>query len=253
MTDEQKFFFDLKGWLLLPSVLSAGECAAVREHLKSGGDAFSGPSEALLDHPAVADVLSEILGGGPSPEEYWNFRCEGAFVTIRQQGWTPSGTDRPHGGAGIGPISYSTNGRTIHSGLTRVVWEINPVGHGDGGTLFLSGTHKSAFAQPDCVHEPDNRHMETYSCPEGSVIVFTESLLHAATAWKKPDGERMAIFYAYNSIAAQYHRLNLPHERIQAMPPKRRSLFRGVYVHDFTVKPHEAGGNTDYSIDNRSL
>lgn len=26
MTDEQKFFFDLKGWLLLPGVLEAGEC-----------------------------------------------------------------------------------------------------------------------------------------------------------------------------------------------------------------------------------
>ena len=30
----------------------------------------------------------------------------------------------------------------VHSGLTRVVWELNEVAPGDGGTLFLSGSHK---------------------------------------------------------------------------------------------------------------
>jgi hypothetical protein len=28
---------------------------------------------------------------------------------------------------------------------------------------------------------------------------------------------------------AQWHRLSLPHEQIMAMPPKRRSLFRGIW------------------------
>ena len=36
MTDEQKFFFDLKGWLLLPGVLSDAECGSVKEHLQAG-------------------------------------------------------------------------------------------------------------------------------------------------------------------------------------------------------------------------
>jgi hypothetical protein len=253
MTDEQKYFFDLKGWLLRPSVLSAAESDAVRKHLKEGGDSFSGPAQELLDHPRVADVLSEVLGGGPSPEDYYNFRCEGSFVTIRQAGWTPSVTDIPHGGPGIGSMAYQTNGRTLYSGLTRVVWELNPVREGDGGTLFLTGSHKASFPQPPCVREKDNSYMESYECPAGSVLFFTESLLHAATTWKNPEVERVAIFTAYNSIPSQYHRLNLPHEQIQAMPPKRRTLFRGVYVHDFTIRPHEAGGNHYYSADNRSL
>lgn len=253
MTDDAKFFFDLRGWLLLPAVLSDTECRTVIAHLKQGGSSFTGPAQELLDHPVVADILSEVLGGGPSPEEYYNFRCEGSFTTIRQAGWKPGGTEHPHGGPGVGPITYQTNGRSVYSGLTRVVWELNPVDKGDGGTLFLSGTHKAAFPQPGCVREPDNPHMESYSCPAGSVILFTESLLHAATAWKNPDRERVAIFSAYNSILSQYHRLNLDHALIEDMPPKRRSLFRGVYAHDFTVRPHDAGGNRQYSIDNRSL
>jgi hypothetical protein len=37
------------------------------------------------------------------------------------------------------------------------------------------------------------------------------------------------------------------------MPPKRQSLFRGVYAHDFTARPHEAGDNRQYSAANRAL
>lgn len=253
MTDEQKFFFDLRGWMLIPAVLDDSECEAVRVHLLSGGGPYDGPAQRLLDHPAVVDILSEILGGGPCPDDRYDFRCEGAFVTIRSQGWTPSGTERPHGGPGVGPQSYKTDGRLIYAGLTRVVWELNPVRRGDGGTLFLSGSHRSSFPYPPSVLAPDNPHLEDYACPPGSVLIFTESLLHAATVWKNPEVQRVAIFYAYNHYSAQYHRLNLAHEKVLAMPEKRRTLFRGVYIHDFTVRPHEEGSNRYYSESNRAL
>jgi hypothetical protein len=253
MTDEQKYFFDLRGWMLLPGVIAEAECASIRAHLKEGGSPFTGPAQELLDHPSVVEVLSEILGGGTSPEDYYEFRCEGSFVTLRQQGWTPKGTEQPHGGPAISPQHYRTDGQRIYSGLTRVVWELNPVNHGDGGPLFLSGSHKASFPQPPSVLMPDNPHLQDYACPAGSALIFTESTLHAATSWKNPDVERIAIFSAYNHYSAQYHRLNLDPEIIAAMPPKRQSLFRGVYVHDFAIRPHEEGGNRYYSETNRSL
>jgi hypothetical protein len=37
------------------------------------------------------------------------------------------------------------------------------------------------------------------------------------------------------------------------MPPKRQSLFRGVYAHDFSARPHAAGDNRYYGAENRSL
>ena len=43
----------------------------------------------------------------------------------------------------------------------------------------------------------------------------------------------MAIFNCYSNADAQYHKLCLPQEVIEAMPPKRRTLFRGVWHHDF--------------------
>ena len=39
----------------------------------------------------------------------------------------------------------------VHSGLTRVVWELNPVTKASGGTRFLSGSHKAAFIPPEEV------------------------------------------------------------------------------------------------------
>lgn len=82
MTDEQKFLFDLKGWLLLAAVLTEREIAAVRSHLADGGDGWTGPAQALLDHPAIVEVLNEILSERPPAEDYYNFRCEGSSEKI---------------------------------------------------------------------------------------------------------------------------------------------------------------------------
>jgi hypothetical protein len=256
MTEEQKFLFDLKGWLLIPAVLKEAEIAAIKDHFAKGGNGFTGPAQELLDHPVVADVLNEILSEWEPQEDYYNFRCENSFVTIRQHGWKPGSTDVPHvvrPPQAAGVMNYQCKGGRIYSALTRVVWELNPVEKGDGGTLFLSGTHKANFPYPPSVREPDNAYMESYACPAGSVFIFTESLLHAATAWKNPNVDRVSLFNCYNSIWAQWHRLNLPHDLIESMPPKRRTLFRGVFAHDFTIQPHKEGSNRYYSANNRAL
>src|SRR5579871_3083339 len=190
MTEEQKFLFDVRGWLLIPAVLSADEIEAVKAHLLTGGNGFTGPAQELLDHPVVADVLNEILSESPPREDTYNFRCENSFVTIRQNGWKPGSTDVPHvvrPPQGAGPMNYQCNGGRIYAALTRVVWELNPVEKGDGGTLFLSGSHKAGIPYPPSVREIDNPFLESYACPAGSVFIFTESLLHAATAWKNAD------------------------------------------------------------------
>lgn len=44
----------------------------------------------------------------------------------------------------------------IHAGLTRVVWELNEVRNGEGGTMFLSGSHKSAFPRPPTLSQRDS-------------------------------------------------------------------------------------------------
>lgn len=255
MTETQKFLFDVRGYLLLPAVLSADECAEIKAHLLAGGTGFTGPAQRLLDHPAVVDVLSEILTEWEPDGDFYNFRCENSFVTIRSAGWAPGGTQKPHvvrPPQSAGVMNYQAKGGRIYSALTRVVWELNEVKRGDGGTLFLPGSHKANFPYPDEAVEPDSPLLEDYACPAGSVLIFTESLLHAATTWKNPDTDRVAIFNCYNSLWAQWHRLNLPAETIATMPEKRKSLFRGVFAIDFHHKDGPTANRT-FAEDNASL
>ena len=156
-------------------------------------------------------------------------------------------------------MRYQVAGNKIFSGLTRVVWELETVQSGQGGTSFLSGSHKAHFSyggpseqQPNIGGSPWENEMraamEDYSCPAGSVLIFTESLLHAANDWTNPDNPRCAVFNCYNSIWAQWHRLNLEHHQVESMTTKRQSLFRGTWAIG-----GESGGNRFYSENNRTL
>ena len=63
MTDEQKFFFDLRGWILLPAVLTdEREIEEMKAEVNGGARQSYGPSlQRLLDHPAIVGILSEVL------------------------------------------------------------------------------------------------------------------------------------------------------------------------------------------------
>ena len=274
MTEEQKFFFDLRGWILLPGVLTQDEIRAMKaeaytadiaknQQATNPRQSFQGTLQTLLDHPAVAGILAEILAEEPFlSDDYHAFRCENSFITVRPPGWSKQA--RRDGGLPhvvrppqqANAMRYQAVGGKIFAGLTRVVWELEEVKAGQGGTSFLSGSHKAHFRYggpdryrpniSDSSWENSIREMmEDYSCPAGSAVIFTESLLHAANDWTNPDNPRCAVFNCYNSLWAQWHRLNLEHEIIEAMPPKRRSLFRGVW--------QIGGENHAYSLENRSL
>jgi hypothetical protein len=267
MTPEQKFFFDLRGWILLPSVLSAAEIDEMKAEVYAGArQSYDGALQTLLDHPAIVGVLTEILSEAPFvSDDFYSFRCEGSFTTVRPPGWSKSERGdnglphvvRPPQQANA--MRYQVAGSKIFSGLTRVVWELEEVKAGQGNTSFLSGSHKAHFNyggpdpfRPNISDSPWEASMraamDDYSCPAGSVVIFTESLVHAANDWTNPDNPRCAVFNCYNSIWAQWHRLNLSHEKIEAMPPKRRSLFRGTWA--IGGGP---GGNREYSLENRTV
>ena len=73
MTDEERFRFDLTGFLVRPAILDPVETAAIvdqidrisddRESLAPEHRAIpGGPASLLIDHPKVIEVLHEIIG-----------------------------------------------------------------------------------------------------------------------------------------------------------------------------------------------
>jgi hypothetical protein len=243
MTEEQKYLFDLKGWIALPGLLSEEELEPVREHqlrfLKDRDslpprerDNHGGPSQILLDHPVVVGVLNEILSHQSlATEDCYGFRFDHTHTSLREVGHD---NFRPHGGGGFFNFEGNSHiyqmlpGR-VHAGLTRVVWELNEVGPGDGGTLFLSGSHKTAFPRPESLSGRDSEVWETYTCPAGSAVIFTEALCHSGTRWTNPDHARLTLFTCYNTVNAKWGKGCPAPEVIAAMPPLRQSLFRGVW------------------------
>src|SRR5262245_29932275 len=174
MTEEQKFIFDLKGWLLLPGVLEPNLLQAIRNHLYTLMTApeslppyerysLSGPAQELIDHPAIVGILREIIAPDDSPDAY-GFRCESSFFVNREYG--QAGSKGPHCGPIIGPLAYRTINGSIWSGLTRVIWELSDVKYGKGGTPVMSGSHKSNFRVPDIYRQRniDPSLYEYYEC-----------------------------------------------------------------------------------------
>jgi hypothetical protein len=251
MTDSQKYIFDLKGWLCLPDLLSEDQLGSIREHQRKflyerdtlpieERDNHGGPSQVLLDHPVVVGVLNEILSHQAlATQDCYGFRYDHTYTSHRQAGHD---NFNPHGGGayfafcGNSHIYQMLPGK-VHSGLTRVVWELNEVGPGDGGTMFLSGSHKSAFPRPEETSGRDSSLWENYTCSAGSAVVFTEALCHTGTRWNNETRDRLSLFTCYNTVNSKWGKGCPAPEVIEALAPKRQTLFRGAW-HGMTEVPN---------------
>ena len=245
MSDYEKFIFDLKGFLVIPSVLSDAETKAVRAHVEAYSKAadglpphqrapIAGPAEFLIDHPRVMGILQEVID--PDRER---IRLESVFVSDRsaEQKAEPW---RPHaGGTNLHPsLSYRFHNGRIYSGMTRIVWELNEVVKGKGGTCLVPGSHKANLTSaqagnwPAAADEPDSGVWETYGCPPGSLVVFSEGVRHTGAAWTHPDNPRSGILMAYNHVTARFHEPKpcMNPTVIGGLAPERQGFFRDVWV-----------------------
>ena len=254
MTEEQKYLFDLNGFLVVPGVLTDQECQTLREFVVTLNQEpeslpdhehyasidpdpvtlhlVSGPSSQLLDLPVLVDILDELVvgdhGGSFRTADAYPFRFESTWCTVKAAG--ECGVP-PHGAAPcVDPLfAYLCQNQRIYSGMLRVVWELNPVGPEDEATTFAPGSHKANFPAPAHLLEHGSPIMQSYTCPQGSLVIFPEAVTHAGGRWHNPDAPRIAILNSYCPITTQWHRFDMPAELIEKLPAKRRTLFRGVW------------------------
>jgi hypothetical protein len=258
VTQEQKYLFDTRGWLLVPGVLDPTQIDTMQtraEQVRDNPESLpehernyiSGPLEKLTDHPVVVGFLNEFLAHPhlSSPDCY-GFRMDSTGMRSPSAEQGKQGKFSPHNGSGFFRFAndshhYQAIPGKAFSGLTRVVWELAPVKHGQGGTLLATGSHKAAYTAPESIQDPDSEIWDTYACPAGSVLFFTEALAHSTCPWTNTDNARVAIFNLYNSVGSRWSSWEPPEELIDQMPPKRQTLFRGVHCAD-NVTGYKYGG-----------
>ena len=242
MSEHDRIVFDLKGYIVKPAVLSTSEIEHIKEFVlrqKNEPDSLAphqrslpgGAFSTLIDHPAVMEVLLNVIDPDPA-----KIRLEDVFLSYRQQG---EGEWRPHAGGRTNNPNYSynfTDGR-IYAGMTRVVWELNEVLADKGGTCFIPGSHKANHnirTNPvQSIDARDSGLWESYSCPPGSLIIFSEAVRHSADFWQNPNSPRTAIFCAYNHINVRHHKPSIDPVIIENLDPKHQRFFSDVYHPQF--------------------
>ena len=238
LTDEERYFFDLNGYLLREAVLDPAEVAALdaavdERRLPPPGEdvlsqrfaydepllAWGEPFRRLVDHPAVLDVLVEALGA--------DLRLDHAYGICMAPGTSGLGL---HGGATPhDPAQYylHRDGR-IRSGLLAVAWAISDGRPGDGGFGCIPGSHKANYPPPGGPFA--DALVREVPQPRGSVLLFTEALTHRTLPWNGP-GVRRALLYKYGPGHAAWAPVSpLPPEVLEALTERQRRLVEPPYV-----------------------
>ena len=259
MTDDEKYLFDLQGYVVLKNALTPAEVDVCneaidhcRDHIRrrpreqslSGnsqtlkGDQGRGdiggmltwpqpwcqPFRDLLAHPRSTAVLLELLGDG--------FRLDhlyGILMTAGTEGHVLHGS----GTSDSLTHFYRFHNNRMRCGLTVVSWIFTDCGPGDGGFACIPGSHKSNYATPSRVAQLDRdlgcvRQVEASA---GDCIVFTEALTHGTLPWTAAH-ERRSILYKYSPGTLSYASKYLPggvEEVLEEFTPQQRAVLEPPY------------------------
>jgi Phytanoyl-CoA dioxygenase (PhyH) len=240
MTDEQKFLFDLNGFLVLEDVIPAHECEQIKEQIfKMKFNPALLPEEAryvpgghlaqLINPPKVVAALNTLLGP--------HVRMDYGYVIWREKGGRHP-MDLHHGGPTPEPMfRYFNSNGNIYSGMLRVVYEFNDVEAGDGGTCFLPGSHKSNYNVPQNMVSLNKGEQSPFlhhiTCKKGSAIIFTENVAHGGPMWQNEDKPRVSAFFSYNHLGMQFHKPGFNTAVVNSLTPEQQQYFRPIWMYDF--------------------
>ena len=207
LSDEEKFLFDLRGYIVVKHVLDRHECDALvrladRVWPRQPGEGpyrrfngISGWGQAfvdLMDHDRLLPYLVELLGS--------RLRIDHDYCIFMRK---HASRNTLHGG----PWRYESDhwyryhDGVMRNGLTVATWNLTDAPKGAGGFVCVPGSHKSNFLalMPKDVarFERDADWVVQPEMAAGDVLIFTEALIHGTAAWRA-DHERRTLLYKYS-------------------------------------------------------
>jgi len=232
MNDQEKYLFDLRGYLVVKSALTTAQVADLaarfendptnqgrgyfgsdRTRLGSDNDSawsaqslleLGGTYIDLIDLPTIAPYLEFLLGP--------HYRLDHDYLKVDSAerdrklflhgGGQGAGRGRDHVGPHDGgQCYYHYNNDKMYNGLVAVAFELKTVKPGDGGFACVAGSHKANFGLPEEwrvreTQEDIHECVDHVAAEAGDAIIFTEACAHGTIPWQGK-GERWTIFYKY--------------------------------------------------------
>lgn len=240
-TDEEKFRFDLQGFIVLRGVLTRAECTLLSKLSDTAwprqpGDGAFRRTEAisrwggaflnLIDHPCVLPYLVELIGP--------RLRADHDYCIFMRSG---ADGQNIHGG----PMRYESDhwyhyhDGVMRNGLMVATWVLNDAEPGDGGFVCIPGSHKTNFIdavprdvltqeyRPDYVIQPELR--------AGDVLLFTEALIHGTATWRGSQ-ERRALLYKYSPPHSSWAKVPYNLQHYPDASPQQQRLMAPASVED---------------------
>ncbi len=228
MNADEKYLFDLNGYLRIKNVLTPEEVVlaneAIDKHIDSmnirpkeqtldggspqlrgehgrgelGGmlaweEPWCNPFRHMLAHPKLIPYMNVILGKG--------FRMDHHMFLLSMDKGAEGFIFHGSSGPGFDPNQYYIfrDGR-MHNGLTVVTFQLTDVPPGAGGLIVIPGSHKSNYPCPQEMRLFQNHqeHIRQLVCDAGDVIIFTEAVTHGTLPWTA-DHPRRSILTRYTA------------------------------------------------------
>jgi len=232
LTPDERYHLDVFGYVVVPNVLSAEECEAIRgalqklkrdlqspdaearktphspfalvnqpHHVFMGSIIEADPAiTAYATHPRLVGMAEELIGGEARILEFnahINSRNPDDTFDAPPQFGFHRGIDVPYG-------SHTKNG-LYHCNFVKTLTNLTDLGPDDGGTVVIAGSHKLDMPDPDlfaCAY--GNRSLiHQVIAPAGSTLLFSETLIHA-TGQIRSDRERAVIICGYGTRLFPY-------------------------------------------------
>ena len=231
VNDEQRYLFDVFGYLVIPDVLTMAQVEELRDTLRQPTEQFDPADHKvvplhwskvwrdMLDLPTLSPILEELIGnhglrGGQEArskkdrtvEVLPTFRLDHINVHTHVGRGFKGGM--LHGGSlnTGGSQFFGYHDGRFYNGLVSVSFELYDTRANGGGFGCIPGTHKGNLPLPGPWRDlsqgvPD--FVARIAATPGDAVVFTEALVHGTLPWTVAE-TRKTVFYKFSPHATSW-------------------------------------------------
>jgi ectoine hydroxylase-related dioxygenase (phytanoyl-CoA dioxygenase family) len=242
MTDDERYLFDLNGYLIVRNVLSPEEVqaanvaidhhiqdaiqrdeGALRNAVKGSAMYGTGPGrqdlgrvlqwgkqdsavfKSILAHPRLVPLFHGIIGKGYRMDHL-------PFVIMQNQGaegfQLHGGTIDCSSGDYNPHLAYACYQSSIRCALLGCNVILTNHDAGDGGFCIVPGSHKSNFKMPNGMVDGNaySEYIQQPTTKAGDVILFSEGTVHGAMPWTSSTKQRRVCLYRFAPATNAYGR-----------------------------------------------